>query len=120
MAKPTPSAKEVSKVLEESVLEGAVKKPGARYIISYDVKATGDSDQDEIYKTFKEELEEIGAEPVLLSQWAVRRTTTASQLVDRMLLNLTARQRRLVRLLVTCLDSTDWAGHRLMFDPDEL
>ena len=79
-----------------------------RYAISYDLVAPGRN-----YQPLWDALGALGAVRILQSQWAVRRYDTSavgirdhvSQFMDRN-----------DRLMVTCLDGTDWAGRNLMAD----
>ena len=81
-----------------------------RYIVSYDLLAPGRD-----YTTLTNELTKLGAQRVLLSQWIVRRNNTNAEAIRDYL-------RRFIdsndRILVTCLDSADWAGWNLMVDPN--
>ncbi len=81
-----------------------------RYVISYDLLAPGRD-----YTTLTNELRELRAQRILLSQWVVRRINTDAA-------NLRDYLRRFIdsndRILVTCLDSNDWAGWNLMVDPN--
>ncbi len=88
-----------------------------RYIISYDVTARIKKNQDAIYDALREELEdELEATPILLSQWAVRKSgTTAAKIKDQLLAAIDiAGQRRSVRLLVTCLDRRSYDSFNLL------
>ena len=79
-----------------------------RYIISYDLVAPGRN-----YQPLWDELARIGAQRGLQSQWAVRRVeTTASGLRDHFKKFIDSND----RLLVTCLDSSDWASLNAMTD----
>ena len=81
-----------------------------RHVISYDLLAPGRD-----YTTLTNELRELRAQRILLSQWVVRRINTDAA-------NLRDYLRRFIdsndRILVTCLDSNDWAGWNLMVDPN--
>ena len=82
-----------------------------RFAITYDLLTPGKD-----YQALREALSDIGATRVLSSQWVLRRETTAPALRDHL--------RRYVdpddRLLVTCLDSDDWAGFNLLVRMDTL
>ena len=79
-----------------------------RYIISYDLVAPGRN-----YQPLWDELARIGAQRVLQSQWVVRRVeTTASGLRVHFKKFIDSND----RLLVTCLDSSDWASLNAMTD----
>ena len=79
-----------------------------RYIISYDLVAPGRD-----YQTLWDELARMGAHRVLHSQWAVRLTeTSAPRLRDHFQQFIDSND----RLLVTCLDSSDWAAFKAMTD----
>ena len=83
-----------------------------RYIISYDLVAPGRN-----YQPLSDELARIGAQRVLLSQFAVRRVgTTASALRDHLKKFIDSND----GLLVTCLDSSDWAYLNTMTDPNKV
>ena len=81
-----------------------------RHVISYDLLAPGRD-----YTTLTNELRELRAQRILLSQWVVRRINTDAA-------NLRDYLRRFIdsndRILVTCLDRNDWAGWNLMVDPN--
>ncbi len=77
-----------------------------RYIISYDLNKPGN-----YYQALWDRLTALGAERVLLSQWVtVRNNATASGIRDHVWAVMDADD----RLLVSCLDSDDWAGTNLM------
>ena len=79
-----------------------------RYIISYDLVAPGRN-----YQTLWDELARMSAQRVLQSQWAVRRVkTNASGLRDHFKRFIDSND----RLLVTCLDSSDWASFNARSD----
>ena len=77
-----------------------------RYVISYDLNNPG---QD--YESLISALKRSGAKRVLQSQWCGRwKDTTAADLRDAFWQYMDSND----RLLVTCIDSTDWAGMRLI------
>ena len=79
-----------------------------RYIISYDLVAP-----DRDYQPLWDELARLGATRVLQSQWVVRHgETTASGLRDHFNKFIDSND----RLLVTCLDSSEWAFFNAMTD----
>ena len=81
-----------------------------RYVISYDLLTPGQN-----YEPLWEALRGLGAQRLLQSQWIVRRiNTNAAGLRDFVGQYIDAND----RLLVTCLDSTDWASLRVMVDPN--
>ena len=81
-----------------------------RYVISYDLQ-TPEQHDDRLY----EALLGLGAQRLLQSQWIVRRIkTTAAGLRDSVGQHIDAND----RLLVTCLDSKEWAGRNVMVDPN--
>ena len=83
-----------------------------RYIISYDLVAPGRD-----YQTLWNELARMGAQRVLQSQWAVRRVeTSAAGLRDHFRQFIDSND----RLLVTCLDSSDWASLNAITDPNNI
>ena len=82
-----------------------------RYIISYDLIDASEADYDRIIN----EIVRLGGKRVLYSQWVVRRiNTSAAGLRDHFFQYM----RDGDRLLVTCLDSADWAGMNLVTDPN--
>ena len=81
-----------------------------RYVISYDLLTPGQN-----YEPLWEALRGLGAQRLLQSQWIVRRiNTNAAGLRDFVGQYIDAND----RLLVTCLDSTDWASLRVMVNPN--
>ena len=77
-----------------------------RYVISYDLISPGKD-----YQKLWDALSDIGAQRILLSQWAVRRTnTSAKNLRDYIWQFMDAND----RLLVMDSESSDWAGINLM------
>lgn len=83
-----------------------------KYTISYDLNTPGKN-----YQALYTALESIGAHRVLLSEWVTKRyNTTAAGLRDHIWQFMDAND----RLFVKSLDSNDWAGMNLMFDPNRL
>lgn len=83
-----------------------------RYVISYDLRQPG---QD--YDLLIDQLRQFGARRLLQSQWIVRWDgATAATIRNIITQYIDAND----RLLVTCLDSDDWAGRNLMVDPNEV
>jgi len=83
-----------------------------RYLISYDLIVPGKN-----YQPLWNALAELGAKKVLLSQYIVRRNnTSAVGLRDHLVQFVDAND----RLLVVCLDSTDWAGRHLMVQVNQI
>ena len=85
---------------------------GVRYVISYDL-----GDPSAKYQPPYDAVSSVGAKRVLPSQWVVRWHQTSA---DNIRLYL---QRYLGvndRLLVSSLDSGDWAGFHLMSNPDSI
>ena len=81
-----------------------------RYVISYDLLTPGQN-----YVPLWEALRGLGAQQLLQSQWIVRQyNTNAASLRDLVGQYIDAND----RLLVTCLDSNDWASLRVMVDPN--
>ena len=79
-----------------------------RYVISYDLITPGKD-----YQSLWTALAGLGAQRILLSQWAVRRhNTTATGLRDYLWPFLDRND----KLLVTSLDSHDWASMNLTID----
>ena len=84
-----------------------------RYIISYDLDNSFLRDKD--YQKLEAIMKGLSGERVLLSQWVVRVPgTTASKL--RSLIVERPWFHPVDRLLVTCLDSADWAAFNTMTD----
>ena len=76
-----------------------------RYTLIYDLISPGQN-----YQRLWNELASFGAKRVLQSQWIFRRVrTTAAGLRDHFKQFVDSND----RLLVTCLDSDDWAGWNL-------
>ena len=82
-----------------------------RYVISYDLVDPGQN-----YDRLWEALRQLGAQRLLESQWIVRRTNTTATGIRDSLRPCIIDANDL--LLVTCLDSQDWAGWNLMVDPN--
>ncbi len=83
-----------------------------RYLISYDLDKPGQN-----YDAVIEALQTVGAQRVLFSQWIVRwNNTTAANIRSYVWKFMDAND----RLLVSCLDSADWAGMNLMVDPNTI
>lgn len=83
-----------------------------RYLISYDLDAPGKN-----YDKVIAALKAVGAQRVLLSQWVVRwNNTTATNIRSYVWSHMDAND----RLLVSSLDSADWAGMNLMVDPNTI
>ena len=77
-----------------------------RYVISYDLQVPGQN-----YANILRLLKELGAEPILLSQYVLRReNTSARELLDRFRSAIDAND----RILIICLDSTEVAEHGLI------
>ena len=75
-------------------------------MISYDLTQPGQN-----YVQLGAALEGAGAQRVLASQWIGRwNGTTAASLRDHFRQHMDASD----RVLVTCLDRSDWAGRKLM------
>ena len=76
-----------------------------RYVISYDLLKPGQN-----YEKLWAELERFKAKRVLESQWVIRRSnTTAKNLRDHFKEFVDAND----RLLIVCIDDSDWAGRNL-------
>ena len=83
-----------------------------RYTISYDLNAPGKN-----YQALYDALAGLDAHRILLSEWVTKRyDTNAPRLRDYLWQFMDTND----RLMVTCLDSTDWAGRNLKFDPNKL
>ena len=83
-----------------------------RYVITYDLHAPETSND---YKRLIDELKRLGAQKLQYSQWIVRRyDTTCAGLRDYIWQFMDAND----RLMVQSLDSSDWAGMRLLVDPN--
>lgn len=83
-----------------------------RYTISYDLNSPGKD-----YQALYDALTRVGAKRILYSEWVVRWDgTTAESIRTYVWSYMDAND----RLMVTCLDSTDWAGINLMFNPNTL
>lgn len=83
-----------------------------KYKISYDLRTPGKD-----YQKLYDALAAIGAQRTMLSEWVTKRSqTTASGLRSYLWNFMDAND----RLMVVCLDSSDWAGMNLMFDPNQL
>ena len=83
-----------------------------KYMINYDLRAPGRD-----YQSLYDELEDFKARRVLESQWVFNRyNTNARSLRDYFWQFLDSND----RLLIAALDSSDWAGRNLMFDPNNL
>lgn len=86
------------------------------YMVSYDLnhpETRGD------YGELIAQLEVMGFQRLLYSQWVVRWTpANSSAAVIRDILRPYIDPND--RLLVTCLDNADWAGLNLMVDPNTL
>ena len=81
-----------------------------RYVISYDLVTPGQN-----YEPLWEALGRFGARRLLQSQWIVRwNGTTAATIRDIIRAYIDVND----RLLVTCLDGTEWASRNAMGDPD--
>ena len=81
------------------------------YVISYELNRPGQT-----YETFWEALRELGARPVLLSQWVVSdEAASAASIYRRLRRALDAGD----RLLVFRLDVFDCAGYNLLLDPHQ-
>jgi hypothetical protein len=81
-------------------------------MISYDLNKPGRD-----YKTLTDALEKVGARRVLYSQWIVRWNNTTAALIRQYIWTFMDANDR---LLVSCLDSADWAGMNLMVDPNTI
>ena len=83
-----------------------------RYVLSYDLISPGQN-----YQRLWDELASFGAKRVLQSQWVFSRVhTTAAGLRDPFRQFVDSNN----RLLVTCLDSSDWAGWNLLTRINEI
>lgn len=83
-----------------------------KYAISYDLNKPG-KDYDALYKA----LAGLNAHRILYSEWITKRhNTSAAGLRDYLWQFMDGND----RLMVTCLDSSDWAGMNLMFNPNTL
>ena len=84
-----------------------------RYAISYDLNNPGNN-----YQKLYEALAQLGAERVLLSEWVTNRRQGASaeRLCDWIWTFMDGND----RVLVTCLDSPDWAGRNLRANPNNV
>jgi hypothetical protein len=79
-------------------------------MVSYDLNSPGKN-----YQALWDALGGIGATRVLLSQWITRRSgTTAVGIRDYLRPFIDSND----RIMVNCLDSSDWAGWNLMVDPN--
>lgn len=85
------------------------------YMVSYDLNAPETRDS---YRDLIAHLTELGFRRVLFSQWVVDWVgpTTATIIRDVLWTDMDPND----RLLVTCLDSADWAGYNLMVNPNDL
>lgn len=83
-----------------------------KYSISYDLCKPGKD-----YQALYDALASIGANRTLLSEWTTKRyNTNATGIREYLWKFMDAND----RLFVKCLDSNDWAGRNLMFDPNAL
>jgi hypothetical protein len=83
-----------------------------RYTISYDLNSPGKD-----YQRLYDALAGLSARRILLSEWVTKRyNTSAASLRNYLWQFMDAND----RLIVTCLDSTDWAGMNLLFNPNSL
>ena len=84
-----------------------------RYVISYDLNAPGKD-----YQTLYNALAQLGAKRTLLSEWVTnkRSNTSAAKLRDWLYTFMDTND----RLMVKCLESGDWAGMKLMVDPNNV
>jgi hypothetical protein len=84
-----------------------------RYLIGYDLNAPG-KNYDLLYRA----LAQLGASRVLLSEWVTspRFNTSAGKMRDWLWAFMDGND----RLMVTCLDSSDWAGMNLMANPNKI
>ena len=82
------------------------------YVISYDLLSPGKD-----YKTLTDTLFGLGARRILYSQWVVKRYNTNAVGIRDFLRGFIDSNDR---LLVTCLDSNEWAGWNLLVDPNTL
>jgi hypothetical protein len=80
-----------------------------RYVISYDLTTQGLN-----YQPLYDALGSVGAKRIFESQWVVRWNNSNAA-------NIRAYVQRYLepgdRLMVSSLDSGDWAGHNLISDP---
>jgi hypothetical protein len=85
------------------------------YMVSYDLMAPEGRDG---YRELFALLTKLGFRPVLFSQWVGMwvKPTTAATIRDILWERMDSND----RLLVTCLDSADWAGYNLLVNPNEL
>ena len=85
-------------------------------LVSYDVTGTKEDSQKDIYDKINAELAEMGARPVLQSQWAIRVDDfiKPEDFKRRFLNTLTVWERRRLRLLVTFADSDCIVGYQLL------
>ena len=81
-----------------------------RYVISCDLQRPRQS-YDQLYAA----LRKFGAQPLLASQWIVRRDGTTAATIKNIIRGCVDADDR---LLVTCLDSNDWARWNTMADPN--
>lgn len=83
-----------------------------KYMISYDLRASGRN-----YKSLYDELDKFSAKRVLEFQWVFNRINTKAS-------GLREYFRRFIDsndgLMITSLDSSDWAGLNLSFDPNKI
>ena len=83
-----------------------------RYLISYDLIAPGKD-----YQALWDELERLGAFRVLLSQWVVRRINTdAARLRDHLKSFVDFND----RILVVCLDNSNWGSYRALVNINDI
>jgi hypothetical protein len=83
-----------------------------RYKISYDLITPGKN-----YQALYDALAAISAQRTMLSEWVTKRhNTTAAGLRDYLWRYMDGND----RLMVVCLDNSDWAGMNLMFNPNAL
>ena len=84
-----------------------------RYVISYDLNKPGKD-----YQKLTDALKSLGAERILLSEWVTtkRTGTNAAKLRDWLWTFMDGSD----RLMVVCLDSSEWAGMNLMANPNTI
>lgn len=85
------------------------------YMVSYDL-LTPESHDD--YRALYAALDELGFRPILQSQWVVRWVAVGTAVTIRDILRQHVDTND--RILVTSLESGDWAGYNLLVNPNDL
>lgn len=85
-----------------------------RYVLSYDLNNNPTRTD---YESLWKRLRELGFERILYSQWITRwNNTTAENIVRTFMPHIDSND----RLMVMCMDSSDWSAYRPMVDPNTL